>query len=884
MESTIALSPEITAVMDAANDAMAIVEPESGSFVAVNDTHIRLFGYTLAELNKLTLGHFYNIANTGNTVQQFSKAANYEIFICSTKNSSGATVNLELTATQLTVRGKNYLLLTSKALQEPSKSRSPSSILSIERAFKDSEAKWQSVTENSPDHIMLIDTQGKILFINHTLFGLDIDEVIGGSCYEFVEPKHVSLMKACHQRVIKTGQPGQFEIDFAIENELRHLDNRVSPVFRDGEVIALTIASRDITPLRRAHSELEKSQRQLQYALKAGRTGTWEWDVSTDKVSWSDGVEALFGMKPGTFNESYDAFTKLVHPDDLPNIVRAIEQTLTNNTPYYVEYRSIHPDGSIHWYSGQGELIRDAQGKPQNLAGTVTDITQSKLAEAALLNSQQKLTLHFQQTPLGVVDWNTDFEVTEWNPAAEKIFGYSRREAIGHAAVELIVPESAKKHVGKIWQSLLKQAGGKRSTNENITKNGSTIICEWYNTPLVNNAGEVIGVSSLVHDVTDQVVAQRELEKHRQHLEELVTDRTEEIQEQARILDQIHDSVIRTDIDGIVSSWNNGAQRLFGFSADEAIGQHIAFVYPEDQQEFLATQVIKPLHKKGEHETEVIMCRRSGDTFHAMLSLTLSYDDKGNPTGIIGFCRDISARKHAEAQILRHQKALENANRELEAFSYSVSHDLRAPLRSIDGYSAVLLDDYDDKLDDEGKEVLARIRQNTHKMGALIDDLLQLSRVTRHNIEKESLDLGLLATDVIQKYFYEHPDRKVEYEFERDMAVEGDAGLMRIVLDNLIGNAWKYTSKRDFARIKFNKTKINGSTVYCIEDNGVGFDMRYADKLFGAFQRLHRPEEFSGNGIGLATVSRIICRHGGKIWAEGKIDGGAKFYFTLQDS
>ena len=378
--------------------------------------------------------------------------------------------------------------------------------------------------------------------------------------------------------------------------------------------------------------------------------------------------------------------------------------------------------------------------------------------------------------------------------------------------------------------------------------------------------------------------AQRELDKHRQHLEELVAERTEEIREQARILDQIHDSVVATDLNGIITSWNRGAERLFNYDPEDAIGKHISFIYPEDQHEVLIKEVIEPLHEKGEHETEVIMQRKSGEKFYALLSLTMRYDENGNATGMIGYSTDITARKKAEEEVLRHKTALEAANRELEAFSYSVSHDLRSPLRSIDGFSAVIYDDYNELLDEEGKNNLQRIRQNAQRMATLIDDLLQLSRVTRHIFHKEPTNLSLLAQDVIQKYKYEQPEREVTINIDDNMKVDADAGLMRIALDNLISNAWKYTSKTKDASILFHKVKYNGTSAYCIEDNGVGFDMRYVDKLFGAFQRLHTPEEFSGNGIGLATVSRIISRHGGKIWAEGKINEGAKFYFTLNST
>ena len=881
MDSLITLESSLISVMDASNDAMSIIDANNGGFVAINDAHTRLFGFSLSELNQISLQDFYNIGNIKTTLKQFREASSFEILLCQARDKQGELLDIEFTCAPLSILGNDYFLLVNKTQPDQVNSPMASNTLSVERAFKDSEAKWQSITENSPDHIMLLDPLGKIIFINHTVSNLSVDEVLGRSVFEFVKPDQISVLKENYQSVLKTAQPRQFEIDYDIGDDKVYFENRVGPVMRDRKVIALIISSRDVTIRRKALQQLEKSQRQLRHALQAGRTGTWEWDIKTNEVIWSDGVEAMFGLADGSFQNSYDAFKALIHPEDRFMIESAIENTLVNNAKYYVEHRCIFPDKTIHWLSEQGEVYRDNEGKPIRMIGTVTDITERKNTELALNKYQQKLSLHFKHTPLGIIDWNNDLEVTEWNPAAEKIFGFSRNEALGKNAIGFIVPDSAKEITTNVWKSLIERRGGTRSTNENMTKDGSTITCEWYNTVLVDNDGNIIGVSSLVQNITDRILAEKELEKHRLHLEELIEEGTREIRDQARILDQIHDSVIATNLDGVIESWNYGATKLFGYTSDEAIGKHISYVYPNDQHEFLQEQVINPLLQKGEHEVEATMQKKEGETFDAQLSLSMRYDDNGEPSGMIGYSIDITARKLAEAKVLSQQHALQAANKELEAFSYSVSHDLRAPLRSIDGFTAAVFEDYYELLDDEGKRNLQRIRQNAQRMSSLIDDLLQLSRVSRHIIQKETVDLGLLATDVIQKYKYESPDRKITFEVENDMKVEGDPGLLRIALDNLISNSWKYTVNNPVAKIHFEKNMANGTQTFCISDNGVGFDMNYVDKLFGPFQRLHGSEEFSGNGIGLATVSRIIARHGGKIWAEAEIDKGAKFYFTI---
>lgn len=336
----------------------------------------------------------------------------------------------------------------------------------------------------------------------------------------------------------------------------------------------------------------------------------------------------------------------------------------------------------------------------------------------------------------------------------------------------------------------------------------------------------------------------------------------------------------RYDRDGryLYANW---VSSIPNFNPNSVIGKTIREVVDDPELVELGERCIRQVFDTGKPlHTEY----KFGDSSYASWWLAPEFDPEGNVVSVVTTTLDITERRQMEDELRARTLELQASNRELESFSYSVSHDLRAPLRALDGFSRILLDDFHDSLPQDGQHYLTRIRESVQQMSRLIDDMLRLSRITRVEMRHYPVDLAGIATEIIDSFKNQEPERIVDVEIHQRLVVNGDEGLLRMALENLLNNAWKFSAKTSQARIEVGKTKFQNEETFFVRDNGVGFDMAYADKLFSVFQRLHSPREFPGTGVGLAIVQRVIHRHGGKIWAESAPGQGTTFYFTVGSS
>jgi len=338
------------------------------------------------------------------------------------------------------------------------------------------------------------------------------------------------------------------------------------------------------------------------------------------------------------------------------------------------------------------------------------------------------------------------------------------------------------------------------------------------------------------------------------------------------LLEASLDPLVTINSDGKITDVNEAVVKVTGISRDLLINTDFSEYFTDPEK---AKEGYEKVFKFGFIiDYPLTIKSKEGNLTDVIYNASLYKDEKGNVLGVFAAARDYTVAKRAKEEALK-------ASKEMEAFSYSVSHDLRAPLRAIDGFTQILVEDHSEKLDDEGKRVAGIIRASTVQMGKLIDDLLSFSRLGRQAITKNIVAMSTLVNDIINELKKTAPKRDIEFIVKDIPNAMADVDMMRVALTNLLANAFKFTSKKTKAVIEIGSKNENNTITYYIKDNGVGFDMKYIDKLFGVFQRLHSTEDFEGTGIGLSNVKRVIERHGGKVWAESKVGEGATFYFTL---
>jgi PAS domain S-box-containing protein len=641
----------------------------------------------------------------------------------------------------------------------------------------------------------------------------------------------------------------------------------------EGGVSALLVTAVDISDRLKTEAALQQSEERYRLASSAGHVGVWDWDVDSDRLYVDPSLKTMLGYRDEELPRRMEEWGRLVHPEDRNRVMAEVYACAKGlRVDYALEHRMQAGDGEVVWVLARGSVLRRAGGQAYRLLGTYTDITDLRKAEEALRQSESEQRALLAALPdlMFEVGANGVFRDCRVPPRAAHLEGF--RELIGRSVTNAFPEPLGEEVVQQVAAAL---ASGEVSLIE-------------FQLPTPDGPVRHFEARIVARSEDSALLILRDITARR-----LLEDALRSSEERMRtVLQNMPVMLVAFDPAGHINVWNRECERITGFAAGEVVGDPEALdrLFPDaEYRERLHAEMAQ--HGGAYRDWEVRLTGKDGSTRTvAMSNFSREFPIAGWADWKIGV--DISRRVEAEAEVRRlnaelearvvqRTAELETSNRELEAFAYSVSHDLRAPLRGIDGFSLALLEDYGEGLDSRARDYLERIRASAQRMGGLIDDLLTLSRVSRAILRRERVDLTALVRRIARELAEGDPERRVAFEVADGLTAHADRSLLEVVLRNLLGNAWKFTSRRREAHIEVATAEREGRRWFVVRDDGVGFDMQYVGKLFHAFQRLHSPAEYEGAGVGLATVQRVVARHGGKLFAEGEVDAGASFYFTL---
>lgn len=758
----------------------------------------------------------------------------------------------------------------------------------LEKKLNQTNILLKSLLHQAPIGYAFFDKDLRFKIINEQLAsmnGVSVDDHIGKTIKE-VLPTLNPACKDIIDKILATGKP-VIDHEFKGETPLmpgvkRYWKESWYPVHdSSGTILGFGAIVQEITEQKKMEESLKESERKLKEAEQISRLGHVEYDVENSQVYWSKVVYDLYERNQDLGPPSYDEVINYHSPEDAKLLKKLVKRAIVKGKSYELDLKPDLPSGRKAYYHIIGRPIKNKKGKVSRITGTIQDITQRKKIEKSFIESEERFRL--SQKAAGVISWEWDIKTGKinWLGEIKEIFGNITEKEI--SSYDKFI-----KHVHPDDQNILSIALNSSISNEKEFWVEHRILTDDESIRWVEEIGKIQfdkkenpnRILGITHDITRE-----------KNWEALQNQLNKDIQEERDLLKIIMENtdthLAYLDPDFNFINVNTAYAYHSGFSKEELIGKNHFDLFPNEENEAIFKKV-KKTRQRVEFEAKPFQFPGGNKTTYWNWSLNPILTEQKKVKGFVLSLIDVTDIKKKEEQIKKLNNALMKrttdlaiTNNELEAFTYSASHDLQAPLRSITGFSEILLEDYRAHLDDEGKDYLQRICRATNKMSQLINDLLKLSRISRTEMNKGEVNLSKLTEEVIDDFKQKDPNRDITINIESDINVEGDKNLLKIVLNNLIGNAWKFTKQESEPKISFGKTQKKGEPTYYVRDNGAGFDEKYAKKLFIPFQRLHDEKEYPGTGIGLPLVARIIHRHNGEIWAKSKEGKGATFYFTL---
>ncbi len=755
-------------------------------------------------------------------------------------------------------------------------------------ALRTSEAQFRVMFEQAAVGVARIDTRrGRFVAVNRKYCELLGHDEAGMLALDFMQITHPDDLEADLRNMdaLRRGDVREFSMD----KRLIHKDGRalwvtlsVSPLWAPGAEPDFHIAViQDITARREAELALKLERNRLEAAERIGGLGSWEFYPALGRGWWSRQMFDLLGIDPAGGTPDPEQFLSSVHSDDRADMAVRMAQMRDANLDDLPVFRTDPVTGAVRYLQPSLRRVNDDQGKLLKYVGTLLDVTERVESERALRGSEERLRATLEQAPNVAIQWyDRDGRVLYWNLASTRLYGWSPDEAMGRTVRELMLtPDDAQVFAGLLAQ--IERTGQPVGPSEYLSRHRSGDIryVEATTFCIPGVQGEPIFVCMDV-DVTARRNAEQAVERERTHLQTL--------------FDTLPDLVWLKSPDGVYLSCNRMFERFAGAAENEIVGKTDHDLFDAFQADYFRAHDERAI-RAGHHcvNEEWVTRQDSGACVLMQTIKTPMRDTAGTLVGVLGIARDITELRQTqdslrelnrdlEQRVADRTRALSGAMKELESFSYAVSHDLKAPLRGIDGYSKMVLEDYGDRLDAQGQRFLNGIRSGAAQMHALIEDLLAYSRMERRSIESSRVDLGQVMQTLLVMRREDIVASGVQIVGEvPSIMIRGDRQGVEMVLRNLLDNALKFSRDSRPPVITLEAHRENDRIYLCIRDNGVGFDMKHHERIFEIFQRLHRSEDFSGTGVGLALVRKAMQRMGGRVWAEGASGQGASFHLEF---
>jgi PAS domain S-box-containing protein len=890
---------QLQAILDNVVDSIIMIDA-AGTIVSTNAAVVKMFDYQTEELVgknvKMLMPEPNRSNHDGHLARYQSTGATKAIGVgreLEGLTRSGKVFPMELTITELSLEGQRMFVglirdVTERKLAEVMRDR------------------LAAIVDSSDDAIISKTLAGIITGWNRgaeKLFGYSASEAVGQPMLILLPPDLLGEESEIMACILRGQNIEHFETVRVRKDGTRiGVSVTISPI-RDslGVVVGASKIARDITERKHGEEALREKEHLLSESQRIAHVGSWIYNPFDpgDLLSWSEETYDIYGVSPETFTPTVESLVDLILPEDQPLMGKWIAACMAGEKPADFEFRVVLSNGSVRSLHGRGELQHDSQNKPIRLVGTVQDITERRQVEDALRESEEQFQAMANGMPQMACIADADGSIVWYNQRWYQFTGttFGQMQGWGWQAVHDpdILPLVMERWTNAIAAGIPFEMEFPLRGADGLFRAFLTRVM-----PLKNSAGRVVRWFGTNTDISERKQTEERLAlqaQQLQHSRQALEDQSLMLQS---VLDSMVEGLVAANEQGKFILWNPAAEKLIGLGAadlpPDQWAAHYGIFFPDKVTPIPPGQAPLERALRGEVVRGEIFLRNPQLDREVWLEINSSplRGNDGVLRGGVAAFRDITQRKADELEIrtlnndledkiAKRTEQLEIANRELEAFSYSVSHDLRTPLRHIAGFSRILVNDFGPGMTGEAREDLQRIEDAVHRMGLLLDALLSMAVLRRRALKLSHNELNPLIAEVISILAPEYEGREVEWRIGQLPALDCDPVLMSQVFQNLLSNALKYSSGRRPAVIEVDSIQEPGKpVVVLVRDNGAGFDMKYAGKLFSMFQRLHTDAEFAGTGVGLATVHRIIQKHGGVIWAEAETDHGATFYFALE--